>query len=115
MSNKFYTVEKIHELLTKYDASIISYISTLSNSKGISIYNNYSELPNNLTEDTVAYCENDYVDNTDVDNPIIYTKGFYFYNSLNWELINKGSSGIKVYDDYSYLPTESIEGVSIVI
>ena len=89
MSNKFYTVEKIHELLTKYDASIISYISTLSNGKGFSIYNNYSELPNNLTEDTIAYCKNDYIDNTDVDNPITYKSGFYIYNndSSIWEYI----------------------------
>ena len=89
MSNKFYTVEKIHELLTKYDASIISYISTLSNGKGFSIYNNYSELPNNLTEDTVAYCKYDYKDNTNVNNPIVYSKGLYFYDSANskWSIL----------------------------
>lgn len=93
MSNKFYTVEKIHELLTKYDASIVSYISSLSNGKGLSIYNNYSELPNNLTEDTVAYCKNDYIQTIidETDGSTIeykFSKGIYIYDNIGktWKL-----------------------------
>ena len=52
----------------------------------IEIYDDYSKLPTDLTEDTIAYCKNDYTDTT---STMTYNKGFYFYNinNSNWKLI----------------------------
>ena len=76
------------DLLAFYDGKIKEYIDGKTTSgNGVAIYDNYSKLPTDLTEDTIAYCENDYIDNTDVNNPIIYSKGLYFYNTdiSKWE------------------------------
>ena len=78
------------DLLTYYDSKIKEYISNNTGTgNGVAIYDDYSKLPNDLTEDTIAYCKNDYVDNTDVDNPITYFKGFCLYDTTNnkWTLV----------------------------
>ena len=68
---------------------------------GVAIYDDYSKLPTDLTEKTIAYCENDYVDNTDVDNPITYDNGFYLYDSVNsaWELATQVSATKEIYEE----------------
>ena len=69
-------------------------------SEGLSIYDNYSLLPT-PTKDTIVYVKNDYVDNTDVDNPITYPKGFYLYDSVNsaWELATQVSATKEIYEE----------------
>ena len=73
----------------------------ISNSgEGLKIYDNYSLLPT-PTKDTIVYVKNDYVDNTDVDNPITYDNGFYLYDSVNsaWELAIKVSNEKQIYEE----------------
>ena len=71
MSNKYIKLEN----LGYYDGKIKEYISNnIGTGNGVAIYDDYSKLPTDLTEDTIAYCKNDYVDNTDVDNSITYKK-----------------------------------------
>ena len=73
----------------------------ISNSgEGLSIYDNYSLLPT-PTKDTIVYVKNDYVDNTDVDNPITYPKGFYLYDSVNsvWKIAIKVSNEKQIYEE----------------
>ena len=69
-------------------------------SEGLSIYDNYSLLPT-PTKDTIVYVKNDYVDNTDVDNPITYPKGFYLYDTVNsaWELATQVSATKEIYEE----------------
>ena len=73
---------------------------------GVAIYDDYSKLPTDLTEKTIAYCENDYVDNTDVDNPITYDNGFYLYDSVNsaWELATQVSATKEIYEEEISIP-----------
>ena len=67
MSNKYIKLEN----LAYYDGKIKEYISNnIGTGNGIEIYDDYSKLPLDITEKTIAYCENDYVD-----NPITYKKG----------------------------------------
>ena len=67
MSDKFIKLEN----LAYYDGKIKEYISNnIGGNNGVAIYDDYSKLPTDLTEKTIAYCENDYVD-----NPITYKKG----------------------------------------
>ena len=85
MSDKLIRLEQ----LIYYDEKIKEYIDNnvpSGDDSGIEIYDDYSKLPSNLTEKTIAYCENDYVDNT---STTTYGKGLYFYNIDNsaWELI----------------------------
>ena len=92
MSDKFIKLEN----LAYYDGKIKEYISNnIDTGNGVAIYDDYSHLPTDLTEKTIAYCENDYVDNTDVDNPITYSKGFYFYevDTSTWKNIKVSSNG----------------------
>ena len=58
-------------------------------SNGIVIYEDYSKLPTNDVNINFAYCKNDYTDNTDADNPIIYSQGIYFYDLVNskWSIL----------------------------
>ena len=83
MSNKYIKLEN----LAYYDSNIKKYISNnIGAGNGVVIYDDYSQLPTGLTEDTIAYCKNDYIDNT---STMTYNKGLYFYNINNstWELI----------------------------
>ena len=83
MSNKYIKLEN----LAYYDSNIKKYISNnIGTGNGVVIYDDYSQLPTGLTEDTIAYCKNDYIDNT---STMTYDKGLYFYNINNstWELI----------------------------
>ena len=85
MSDKLIRLEQ----LIYYDEKIKEYIDNnvpSGDDSEIEIYDDYSKLPSNLTEKTIAYCENDYVDNT---STTTYGKGLYFYNINNstWELI----------------------------
>ena len=80
------------DLLTFYDGKIKEYIDgKTTNGKGIEIYDNYSNLPNDLLEDTIAYCKNDYTDNTDINNTVVYNSGLYVYifSETKWNYINK--------------------------
>ena len=73
----------------------------ISNSgEGLKIYDNYSLLPT-PTKDTIVYVKNVYVDDTDVDNPITYDKGFYLYDSVNsvWKLAIKVSNEKQIYEE----------------
>ena len=87
MSNKYIKLEN----LAYYNGKIKEYINNnIGTGNGVAIYEDYSKLPTDLTEDTIAYCKNDYVDNTDVDNPITYKKSLYYYNEDNavWSIIS---------------------------
>ena len=80
------------DLLAFYDGKIKEYIDEKTTSdKGIEIYDNYSNLPNDLLEDTIAYCKNDYTDNTDINNTVVYNSGLYVYifSETKWNYINK--------------------------
>ena len=76
------------EQLTYYDEKIKKYIedNVFSGDGGVEIYDDYSQLPIDLTEKTIAYCENDYADTI---STTTYDKGFYFYNTdiSKWKLI----------------------------
>ena len=85
MSDKLIRLEQ----LIYYDEKIKEYIDNnvpSGDDSGIEIYDDYSKLPTDLTEDTIAYCKNDYIDNA---SATTYGKGLYFYNINNstWELI----------------------------
>ena len=87
------------DLLTYYDSKIKEYIDEKTTSgNGVAIYDDYSKLPTDLTEKTIAYCENDYIDNTDVDDPITYNKGWYLFDSssVEWEVIPLGLTDIPI-------------------
>ena len=60
-----------------------------SSSNGIEMYEDYSKLPTNDVKINFAYCKNDYTDNMDVNNPIVYYKGLYFYDLVNskWSIL----------------------------
>lgn len=60
-----------------------------SSSNGIETYEDYSKLPTNDVKINFAYCKNDYTDNMDVNNPIVYYKGLYFYDLVNskWSIL----------------------------
>ena len=74
MSDKYIKLEN----LAYYDGKIKEYISNnIGTGKGIEIYDDYSKLPLDITEKTIAYCESDYVDSAGVTT---YEKGLYFYN-----------------------------------
>ena len=80
------------ENLVFYDGKIKEYISNnIGNANGVAIYDNYSKLPNDLLEDTIAYCKNDYTDNTDINNTVVYNSGLYVYifSETKWNYINK--------------------------
>ena len=80
------------ENLVFYDGKIKEYISNnIGNGNGVVIYDNYSNLPNDLLEDTIAYCKNDYTDSTDVNNTVVYNSGLYVYilSETKWNYINK--------------------------
>ena len=60
MVDKYYTSEEIHELITKYNTKIIKLINdNKSEGNGLAIYEEYSKLPTDLTENSIAYCKND--------------------------------------------------------
>ena len=83
MSNKYIKLEN----LAHYDSKIKEYISNnIGVGNGVAIYEDYSKLPTDLTEKTIAYCENDYADTI---STTTYDKGFYFYNTdiSKWKLI----------------------------
>ena len=90
MSNKFIKLEN----LAYYDGKIKEYISNnIGTGNGVVIYDDYYKLPTDLTEDTIAYWEEDYVDSTTNDDgttsEVIYNKGFYIYDLLitKWKTI----------------------------
>ena len=98
MSKKYVELEN----LIYYDKKIKEYIqdnnSGTIEGSGIKIYDDYSKLPTDLTEKTIAYCENDYIDNTDVDNPITYNKGWYLFDSssVEWGAISLDLTDIPI-------------------
>lgn len=61
--------------------------SATGSGSGFEVYTNYSLLPTTDVDDkTIVYCEEDY---EDVDNSVVYKKGFYEYKEgTGWELIN---------------------------
>ena len=90
MSDKLIRLEQ----LIYYDEIIKEYIDNnvpSGDDSGIEIYDNYSNLPNDLLEDTIAYCKNDYTDNTDINNTVVYNSGLYVYifSETKWNYINK--------------------------
>ena len=88
MSNKFIKLEN----LAFYDGKIKEYIDgKTTGGKVIEIYDDYSKLPTDVTADTIAYCKNDYTDNTDINNTVVYNSGLYVYifSEAKWNYINK--------------------------
>ena len=90
MSNKFIKLEN----LAYYDGKIKEYINNnIGTGNGIEIYDDYSQLPTDLTEKTIAYCEEDYIETITNDDgtasEVIYNKGFYIYDLLTtkWKTI----------------------------
>ena len=66
-----------------------NYIFQEISSTGIQIVNNYNNLSSLPTEESIAYCKEDYVDITNE----TYVKGFYFYDTISseWILISSKS------------------------
>ena len=94
MSNKYIKLEN----LIYYDSKIKEYISNnIGTSNGVVIYDDYSKLPNDLTEDTIAYCEGDYVEvvtdgtNDNIISETTRSKGFYLYDNVlsAWRIISE--------------------------
>ena len=89
MVDKYYTSNTINNMFISYDTKIKQFIDDNSNNdEPIAIVDNYHNL-SSLTDVNFAYCKNEYTDNTDVNNPIIYSKGLYFYDSVNskWNIL----------------------------
>ena len=87
--NKYYSSEVINKMFISYDTKIKQFIDdTSNNNEPIVIVDNYYNLLS-LTDVNFAYCKNEYTDNTDVNNPIVYSKGLYFYDSANskWSIL----------------------------
>ena len=88
-----YVCKATHESGETFDETYWTLVidGKTTNSKGIEIYDNYSNLPNDLLEDTIAYCKNDYTDNTDINNTVVYNSGLYVYifSETKWNYINK--------------------------
>ena len=87
MPDTFYPKEVIHRMFSRYDTKIKE---SINNNKGILIYNNYIDLPDELEKETIAYCKNPYI----VSDMIIHDKGLYFYDidKLSWELLPSGAN-----------------------
>ena len=94
MADRYYTSNIINKMFISYDAKIKQFIDDNSNNgEPIAIVDNYHNL-SSLTDVNFAYCKNDYTDNTDIDNPIVYSKGLYFYDGRVWSTIVTTSNNI---------------------